>query len=215
MNELSLLVLDLFGQDDHQALQRLSKIADNDQKVACMGQVIRGVRHLEELCGQNHIEYKLTEAQRKSYAALVGFVGVQHVIFFCSEFPVLNDRKLVSNALKMMSKPDASMVRIQAIQAVKARQIEMSHILIDWLLKTIPERMNYQEMYLIYEASIFDGKSDPWIFDKIEEFGMVPVILKRASTGRIDIVEEFLNDVKAMNKGLIEKMLREYSQVRR
>lgn len=207
MSTLSDLVIDLFAQDDYKALNRISGTVDGDTKLESMGQIIRGIRHLEELCGQNNTTYKLTPAQRRSYAALSSFIGTQQVLFYCSELPVINDPQLVRYGLKTLNQSDAWLVRSHAIQSIKSRQTEISHILIDWLIKQDPRRYSYHELYLMYEASIFDGKSDPWIFNKLYELGLVSSILKFAEAGKIGICKEFLDDLKQMNKEKLTEVL--------
>ncbi|MDH0145155.1 hypothetical protein N7335_01980 [Stutzerimonas stutzeri] len=207
MSTLSDLVLDLFVKDDYRALLRLSKKVDSDTKLESMCLIMRGIRDLETLCGQNTINHKFTPAQRKSYAAVGHFIGTQQVMFYCSELPVINDPQLVRYGLKTLNQSDAWLVRSHAIQSIKARQIEISHILIEWLIKQDPNRYGYHELYLMYEASIFDGKSDPWIFNKLYEMGLVPSILKFAEAGKIGICKEFLDDLKQMNKEKLTEVL--------
>jgi len=212
VSTLSDLVLDLFAKDDYQALLRLSKKVDSDTKLESMCLIMRGVRDLEELCGQTHLDYKLTPGQRRSYAALGHFVGAQQVLFYCSDFPVINDPQLVRYGLKTLDKSDACIVRTHAIKAIKARQIEVSHILIDWLIALDPRRWNNQELYLIYESSVFDGKSDPWIFNKLDEMGVISPILRHAASGRIEICQAFLDDVRAMDGKQLDKVLMLFSR---
>lgn len=199
MSTLSDLVLDLFAQENWRRLLDLARSVDPDMKMESMSQIIRGVRDLEELCGQNSPDFRLTPAQRRSYAALGDFVGLQNVLFFCSELPVINDKALVSYMLKKAEKSDAWLIRSNAVKAVKARQVEISHLLIDWLLRKVPKQMNHQEMYLLYEASIFDGKADYWIFKKIVLRDMVWFILKQASESKMGICKEFLHDVTELD----------------
>lgn len=207
MSTLSDLVLDLFVKDDYSALLKLSKKVDSDTKLESMCLIMHGIKDLEALCGQNTLTHKFTPAQRRTYAAIGHFIGTQQVLFYCSELPVINDPQLVKYGLKTLNQSDAWLVRSHAIQAIKSRQTEISHILIDWLIKQDPRRYSYHELYLMYEASIFDGKSDPWIFNKLYEMGLVSSILKFAEAGKIGICKEFLDDLKQMNKEKLTEVL--------
>lgn len=155
----------------------------------------RDLRAAETMLRRDTLDYAYTDAHRKTMIELARVFGTVQVLKGVSNFALPNDKTLVEHFLAnggftKFSTPD---LKSLAISAAVCGQTEVVHTIVDWMIENLGSRDLAEDIYQIYEAS-----TDPWIFRRMYETGLLVTVLNATLRGKIRVLPALLDDVDAL-----------------
>lgn len=156
----------------------------------------RDLRAAETMLRRDTLDYAYTDAHRKTMIELARVFGTVQVLKGVSNFALPNDKALVEYFLSnggftKLSTPD---LKSLAISAAVGTQTEVVHAIVDWMIENLGKKDLAEDIYQIYESS-----SDPWIFRRMYETGLLVTVLNAALRGKIGVLPTLLDNVDALN----------------
>lgn len=156
----------------------------------------RDLRAAETMLRRDTLDYAYTDAHRKTMIELARVFGTVQVLKGVSNFSIPNDKALVEYFLSnggftKLSTPD---LKSLAISAAVGTQTEVVHAIVDWMIENLGKKDLAEDIYQIYESS-----SDPWIFRRMYETGLLVTVLNATLRGKIRVLPALLDDVDALS----------------
>ena len=156
----------------------------------------RDLRAAETMLRRDTLDYAYTDAHRKTMIELARVFGTVQVLKGVSNFALPNDKALVEYFLSnggftKLSTPD---LKSLAISAAVGSQTGVAHTIVDWMIKNIGKNDIAEDIYQIYESS-----TDPWIFRRMYETGLLVTVLNATLRGKIRVLPALLDNVVALN----------------
>lgn len=156
----------------------------------------RDLRAAETMLRRDTLDYAYTDAHRKTMIELARVFGTVQVLKGVSNFALPNDKALVEYFLSnggftKLSTPD---LKSLAISAAVGSQTGVAHTIVDWMIKNIGKNDIAEDIYQIYESS-----TDPWIFRRMYETGLLVTVLNATLRGKIRVLPALLDNVDALN----------------
>ena len=187
-------IVDCVVQSDYNALASL-KTQEGDVLACIYMSLSRDLRAAETMLRRDTLDYAYTDAHRKTLIELARVFGTVQVLKCVSNFVLPNDRALVEYFLSnggftKFSTPD---LKTLTISAAACSQTEVVHTIVDWMIKNIGINDIAEDIYQIYESS-----TDPWIFRKMYETGMLVTVLNATLRGKVRVLPALLDDVDAL-----------------
>ncbi|MDD2038727.1 hypothetical protein NP572_19620 [Pseudomonas putida] len=161
----------------------------------------RELRAAELMLGRHTLEYVYTDAQRQTLIELIRVFGTVQVLKGVTNFALPNDLVLVDHFLRSgeFDRNCCYELRNFATAAARQGQTEVVRAIVKWMLKNLSKADLPEIIYEIYEVD-----SDPWVFRKMYETGLLVKVLNAARIGRFGILPALLNDINAMQE--LEKL---------
>ncbi|MBO2925395.1 hypothetical protein J5H75_27380 [Pseudomonas asiatica] len=155
----------------------------------------RELRAAELMMGRHTLEYVYTDAQRQTLIELARVFGTVQVLKGVTNFALPNDLALVKRFLNSgeFDRTSGYELRNFATAAARQGQTEIVRAIVAWMLENLRKADLPELIYEIYEVD-----SDPWVFRKMYETGLLVTVLNAARIGRISVLPALLNDVDAM-----------------
>ena len=155
----------------------------------------RDLRAAETMLRRDTLDYAYTDAHRKTMIELARVFGTVQVLKGVSNFALPNDKALVEYFLSnggftKLSTPD---LKSLAISAAVCSQTEVVHTIVDWMIENLGGSDLAEDIYQIYECS-----TDPWIFRRMYETGMLVTVLNATLRGKLRVLPALLDDVDAL-----------------
>ena len=187
-------IVDCVVQSDYNALASL-KTQEGDVLACIYMSLSRDLRAAETMLRRDTLDYAYTDAHRKTLIELARVFGTVQVLKGVSNLALPNDKALVEYFLSnggftKFSTPD---LKSLAISASVCSQTEIVHTIVDWMIENIGKNNIAEDIYQIYECS-----TDPWIFRKMYETGMLVTVLNATLRGKVRVLPALLDDVDAL-----------------
>lgn len=187
-------IVDCVVQSDYNALASL-KTQEGDVLACIYISLSRDLRAAETMLRRDTLDYAYTDAHRKTLFELARVFGTVQVLKGVSNLALPNDKALVEYFLSnggftKFSTPD---LKSLAISASVCSQTEIVHTIVDWMIENIGKNNIAEDIYQIYECS-----TDPWIFRKMYETGMLVTVLNATLRGKVRVLPALLDDVDAL-----------------
>lgn len=187
-------IVDCVVQSDYNALASL-KTQEGDVLACIYMSLSRDLRAAETMLRRDTLDYAYTDAHRKTLFELARVFGTVQVLKGVSNLALPNDKALVEYFLSnggftKFSTPD---LKSLAISASVCSQTEIVHTIVDWMIENIGKNNIAEDIYQIYECS-----TDPWIFRKMYETGMLVTVLNATLRGKVRVLPALLDDVDAL-----------------
>ena len=188
-------IVDCVVQSDYNALASL-KTQEGDVLACIYMSLSRDLRAAETMLRRDTLDYAYTDAHRKTLIELARVFGTVQVLKGVSNFALPNDKALVEYFLSnggftKLSTPD---LKSLAISAAVGSQTGVAHTIVDWMIKNIGKNDIAEDIYQIYESS-----TDPWIFRRMYETGLLVTVLNATLRGKIRVLPALLDNVDALN----------------
>lgn len=188
-------IVDCVVQSDYNALASL-KTQGGDVLACIYMSLSRDLRAAETMLRRDTLDYAYTDAHRKTMIELARVFGTVQVLKGVSNFALPNDKALVEYFLSnggftKLSTPD---LKSLAISAAVGSQTGVAHTIVDWMIKNIGKNDIAEDIYQIYESS-----TDPWIFRRMYETGLLVTVLNATLRGKIRVLPALLDNVDALN----------------
>ena len=187
-------IVDCVVQSDYNALASL-KTQEGDVLACIYMSLSRDLRAAETMLRRDTLDYAYTDAHRKTLIELARVFGTVQVLKGVSNLALPNDKALVEYFLSnggftKFSTPD---LKSLAISAAVCSQTEVVRTIVDWMIKNIGINDIAEDIYQIYESS-----TDPWIFRRMYETGMLVTVLNATLRGKVRVLPALLDDVDAL-----------------
>ena len=187
-------IVDCVVQSDYNALASL-KTQEGDVLACIYMSLSRDLRAAETMLRRDTLDYAYTDAHRKTLIELARVFGTVQVLKGVSNLALPNDKALVEYFLSnggftKFSTPD---LKSLAISASVCSQTEIVHTIVDWMIENIGKNNIAEDIYQIYECS-----TDPWIFRRMYETGMLVTVLNATLRGKLRVLPALLDDVDAL-----------------
>ncbi|WP_372029887.1 hypothetical protein [Pseudomonas kurunegalensis] len=157
----------------------------------------RELRAAELMQGRHTLEYAYTDAQRQTLIELARVFGTVQVLKGVTNFALPNDLALVEHFLNSgeFDRNCGHQLRNFATAAARQGQTEVVRAIVKWMLENLSKANLPEIIYEIYEVD-----SDPWVFRKMYETGLLVKVLNAARIGRFGVLPALLDDVDAMQE---------------
>lgn len=187
-------IVDCVVQSDYAALASL-KTQEGDVLECIYMALSRDLRAAETMLGCDTLKYAYTDAHRKTLIELARVFGTVQVLKGVSNFTLPNDKALVeyflsNSGFTKFSTPD---LKSLAISASVGSQTEVVHTIVDWMIENLGKKDLAEDIYQIYESS-----TDPWIFRRMYETGLLVTVLNAALRGKVRVLPALLDNVNAL-----------------
>lgn len=157
----------------------------------------RDLRAAENMLGRDTLGYAYTDAHRKTMFELARVFGTVHVFKGVSNFILPNDKQLVQYFLNNggFTKFCSLELRRLAMSAAVCGQTEVVHTIVDWMIENLGKRDLAEDIYLIYEVS-----TDPWVFRKLYDTGLLLTVLNDAEIGKIEVLPKLMEEIDSLQE---------------
>lgn len=157
----------------------------------------RELRAAELMMGRHSLDYVYTEAQRRTLIELARVFGTVQVLKGVTNFALPNDLVLVEHFLSSgeFDRNCGYELRNFATAAARQGQTEVVRAIVDWMLENLRKADLPEIIYEIYEVD-----TDPWVFRKMYETGLLVKVLNSARIGRFGVLPALLDDVNTMQE---------------
>ncbi len=161
----------------------------------------RELRAAELMTGRHSLNYVYTDAQRKTLIELARVFGTVQVFKGVTNLALPNDLVLVDHFLRSgeFDRNCCYELRNFATAAARQGQTKVVRLIVEWMLENLRKADLPELIYEIYEVD-----SDPWVFRKMYESGLLVKVLNAARIGKFGVLPALLNDVYAMQE--LEKL---------
>ena len=155
----------------------------------------RDLRAAETMLRRDTLDYAYTDAHRKTLIELARIFGTVQILKGVSNFALPNDKALVEYFLDNCGFTKAYIAELKslAISAAVCGQTEVAHTIVDWMIENTGKNNIAEDIYQIYESS-----TDPWIFRRMYETGMLVTVLNATLRGKVRVLPALLDDVDAL-----------------
>ena len=187
-------IVDCVVQSDYNALASL-KTQEGDVLACIYMSLSRDLRAAETMLGRDALAYAYTDEHRKTLIELARVFGTVQILKGVSNFALPNDREIVEYFLDNCGfiKPYITDLKSLAISAAVCSQTEVVHTIVDWMIENLGGSDLAEDIYQIYECS-----TDPWIFRRMYETGMLVTVLNATLRGKLRVLPALLDDVDAL-----------------
>lgn len=157
----------------------------------------RELRAAELMMGRHSLDYVYSDAQRQTLIELTRVFGTVQVLKGVTNFALPNDLMVIEHFLGSgeFDKNCVYELRNFATAAARQGQTDVVRKIVKWMLENLSKANLPEIIYEIYEVD-----SDPWVFRKMYETGLLVKVLNAARIGRFGVLPALLDDVNAMQE---------------